>query len=48
VLRLETYIRDAEEAGDNELADLFKRAQSESRKGAEQGKQMLRARLGAG
>jgi hypothetical protein len=45
-LRLETYIRDAEEAGDSELADFFRRAQSESRKGAEQGKQLLRARLG--
>jgi hypothetical protein len=45
-LRLETYIRDAEEGGDGELADFFRRAQAESRKGAEQGKQLLRARLG--
>ena len=45
-LRLETYIRDAEKAGDGELADFFRRAQTESRKGAEQGKQLLRARLG--
>jgi hypothetical protein len=45
-LRLETYIRDAERAGDTELADFFRRAQGESRKGAEQGKQMLRSRLG--
>jgi hypothetical protein len=45
-LRLENYIRDAERAGDTELADFFRRAQAESRKGAEQGKQMLRRRLG--
>jgi hypothetical protein len=45
VLRLEMYIQDAERAGDSELVDFFRRAQSESRKGAEQGKQLLRARL---
>jgi hypothetical protein len=45
-LRLEQYIQDAERAGDDELADLFRRAQQESRKGGEQGKQMLAARLG--
>ncbi|WP_309112304.1 hypothetical protein [Saccharothrix sp.] len=44
-LRLETYIADAERAGDNELAEFFRRAQGESRKGAEQGKQLLAARL---
>jgi hypothetical protein len=44
-LRLETYIEDATREGDNELADFFRRAQAESRKGAEQGKQLLRARL---
>ncbi|WP_324277204.1 hypothetical protein [Blastococcus brunescens] len=44
-LRLETYIQDAERDGDNELADFFRRAQGESRKGAEQGKQMLASRL---
>ena len=44
-LRLETYIQDAERDGDSELADLFRRAQSESRKGAEQGKTMLRSRI---
>ena len=44
-LRLETYIQDAERAGDQELADFFRRAQAESRKGGEQGKQMLKARL---
>lgn len=45
VLRLETYIQDADRDGDNELADLFRRAQGESRKGAEEGKQLLAARL---
>lgn len=44
-LRLEGYIQDAERAGDNELADFFRRAQGESRKGAEQGKDLLRERL---
>jgi hypothetical protein len=44
-LRLETYIQDAERDGDSELADLFRKAQAESRKGAEKGKQMLRQRL---
>ncbi|HET8681896.1 MAG TPA: hypothetical protein VFM54_08490 [Micromonosporaceae bacterium] len=44
-LRMETYIQDAERAGDSELADFFRRAQAESRKGAEQGKQLLSARL---
>jgi hypothetical protein len=45
VLRLETYIQDAQRANDAELVDLFQRAQGESRKGAEQGKRMLAARL---
>lgn len=45
VLRLETYIQDAEREGDSELADFFRRAQTESRKGAEHGKNHLRARL---
>jgi hypothetical protein len=45
VLRLETYIQDAERDGDNELADFFRRAQETSRKGAEQGKDQLRQRL---
>jgi len=47
VLRLETYVQDAERAGDEELADFFRRAQSTSQKGAEQGKQLLSQRLGA-
>jgi hypothetical protein len=45
-LRLETYIQDAEREGDTELATFFRKAQAESRKGAEQGKQLLRERLG--
>ena len=44
-LRLETYIQDAERDGDNELADFFRRAQGASRKGAEEGKSLLRSRL---
>jgi len=45
VLRLETYAEDADRAGDSDLADFFRRAQEASRKGAEQGKELLRARL---
>jgi hypothetical protein len=45
VLRLESYIQDAEREGDSELADFFRRAQETSRKGAEQGKEQLRKRL---
>ena len=44
-LRLESYIQDAEREGDNELADFFRKAQRESRKGGEQGKEQLRKRL---
>lgn len=44
-LRLETYIADAERAGDGELAEFFRKAQSESKKGAEQGRELLRSRL---
>ena len=46
VLRLETYVQDAERDGDRELAEFFRRAQGASRKGAEEGKGLLRARLG--
>ena len=45
VLRLETYIEDAERDGDDALAEFFRRAQNESRKGAEQGKELLKKRL---
>ncbi|MHB1595300.1 MAG: hypothetical protein ACYCO9_06030 [Streptosporangiaceae bacterium] len=44
-LRLETYIQDAERDGDNELAEFFRKAQADSRKGAEIGKELLRSRL---
>ena len=44
-LRMETYAQDAERDGDQELTEFFRRAQGESRKGAEQGKQMLARRL---
>jgi hypothetical protein len=44
-LRLETYVKDAERDGDEELADFFRRAQGASRNGAEQGKALLRQRL---
>jgi hypothetical protein len=46
-LRLDTYIQDAERAGDNELAEFFRRAQGASRKGAEEGKRLLAARVGS-
>ena len=46
-LRLETYIQDAERARDSELAEFFRKAQADSRKGGELGKQMLRSRLGS-
>jgi hypothetical protein len=45
VLRLQIYIEDAERGDDPELAEFFRRAQETSRKGAEQGKELLRARL---
>jgi hypothetical protein len=45
-LRLEQYIADAERAGDQELSDFFRKAQADSRKGGEQGKQLLASRLG--
>ena len=44
-LRLDIYIQDAERAGDSELKDLFQKAQADSRKGAEMGKQLLARRL---
>jgi hypothetical protein len=44
-LRLEDYIQDADRDGDNDLAEFFRKAQADSRKGAEQGKAMLKARL---
>ena len=44
-LRLETYIKDAERADDSEVAELFRKAQADSRKGAELGKKLLATRL---
>ena len=44
-LRLETYVQDADRAGDSEVAELFRKAQADSRKGAERGKALLRSRL---
>ena len=44
-LRLETYVQDAERDGDNELVDLFRKAQSDSKKGAEEGKRLLASRI---
>ena len=46
-LRLETHISDADRSGDSELAGFFRKAQADSRKGAEMGKQLLRSRLAA-
>jgi hypothetical protein len=45
-LRMEDYTQDAERAGDTELAEFFRRAQAASRKGADEGKQLLKKRLG--
>jgi hypothetical protein len=45
VLRLEQYAADAERDGDDELTQFFRRAQGESRKGAEQGKALLAKRI---
>jgi hypothetical protein len=44
-LRMETYAQDAERDGDEELAAFFRRAQGESRKGAEKGKKLLKQRM---
>jgi hypothetical protein len=44
-LRLEEYIQDADRDGDSELADFFRKAQADSRKGGEQAKQMLKSKL---
>jgi hypothetical protein len=44
-LRLENYIQDAERDGDDDLAGFFRRAQEASRKGGEQGKELLKKRF---
>ncbi len=45
VLRLDQYIADAVDANDQELVEFFQRAQHESRKGADEAKQLLAARI---
>ncbi len=45
-LKMDVFVEDAERSGDEELAEFFRRAQHESRKGAEKGKSLLAARLG--
>jgi len=42
-LRLETYVADAERDGDKELVELFRKVQSDSKKGAELGRGPLRS-----
>lgn len=44
-MKLEGFIQDAERDEDDQLLEFFKRAQGESRKGAEQAKAILRDRL---
>ncbi|WP_319461758.1 hypothetical protein [Micromonospora sp. RTP1Z1] len=43
--RMETYIADAEDRGDTELATWFRKMQENNRKAGEQGKKMLMERL---
>lgn len=45
VWKMETYIQDAEAAGDDELAQWFRKIQKNNRKAGEQGKKMLAERL---
>jgi hypothetical protein len=45
VWRLEQYAADAEREGDNDLAQLFRRMQDHSRRGAEECKRLLEPRL---
>jgi hypothetical protein len=45
VWRMETYIADAEERGDSELATWFRKMQENNRKAADQGKKMLMDRM---
>ena len=46
VWRLEQYAQDADRDGDQELAQLFRRMQEHSRKGADECKELLGRRLG--
>ncbi|WP_130340809.1 hypothetical protein [Micromonospora kangleipakensis] len=45
IWRMETYIADAENQGDTELANWFRKMQENNRKAGEQGKQMLMQRM---
>jgi hypothetical protein len=45
VWRLDLYSQDAEREGDEELAELFRRMEEHSRRGAEECKRLLAARL---
>lgn len=44
-LRLDTFIKDAEREGDQDVVDLFRKAQADSRKGAEMAKALLAQRI---
>jgi hypothetical protein len=44
-LRMEEYAQDADRDGDSDAAELFRRAQDASRRGGEQGKDLLSKRL---
>jgi hypothetical protein len=44
-LRLEVYIQDAERDGDSEVVELFRKAQADSKKGAELAKGLLAQRI---
>jgi hypothetical protein len=46
-LRLDTYAKDAEREGDDELAGFFSKAQDEARTKGDEAKRLLRARLGS-
>jgi hypothetical protein len=47
VWQMETYIADADKAGDSELAEWFRKIQESNRKAGEQGKELLAQRLSA-
>ncbi|MCW3815183.1 hypothetical protein ONA91_12025 [Micromonospora sp. DR5-3] len=45
IYRMDTYIADADQRGDTELANWFRKIQENNRKAGDQGKQMLMARM---
>ncbi|MFC8619165.1 hypothetical protein ACFT9M_22470 [Micromonospora purpureochromogenes] len=45
IYRMDTYIADAEQRGDSELATWFRKIQENNRKAGDQAKQMLMTRL---